>query len=291
VYRILTAAVDGTLRLGAQASLAVVAGQRYRLRVSTPIGTASGATTVPSATGFVAPPRVTYNVERGDVLRRAPTTAAGAAGYLVVLDAANGRARRVYDGPVSLTAFSGTLIAANERDPTGESRVAVSLYPGLRSDGTVSAIDSNYRRALRSGEGEDPFSSENPGSSIDGGVGLFGSIVPLAALRLDVVSFFDEPIEGRYFIVDGPAAAPREFRIYSYRGALSGNYLPSNPEVSALFGTRGVDPPIRLDFFSDRFQFVRAGTLDGRIVSGELRGTYTPATTTTGSPVSYRRTP
>jgi hypothetical protein len=291
VYRFLNAALDPSLRLGAQASLAVRPGARYTLRVSTELGTARGATTLPLATPATQTARVTFNVERGDVVRRSARPAAGAASYLVVLDAANGRAQRLYDTPVSLTAFSGTLIAAAEGDLSGEGRVGVSLYPGLPTDASVVAIDTNYRRFLRADDDEDPFSSENPGSSIEGGVGLFGSVVPLSVMRLDVVSFVDEPIEGRFIISVGPSAAPAEMRLFSYRGVLSGSFLPSRSGTAAVFGSRGTDPPLRLDFYSDRFELARVGSFEGRVVAGDLVGTFVPAGATTGPPTTYRRAP
>jgi hypothetical protein len=291
VYRFVNSALDASERLGAEASLAIVPGERYRLVVSTPLGTVTAATTVPLATAGPAEPRLAFNVERGDFARRFSGTAAGAAGYLVVLDAATGRARRLFDRPVTVAAFSATMVAGDETVPGSDDRLAVSLYPGLPSDASVGAVDSNFRRALRAGDDEDPLSSENPGSSIEGGVGVFGSVVPLSSLRLDVVSFVDEPLEGRYEFVTGPIEAPSELRLFAYRGGLSGSFLPGDVATAALFGTRGTEPPLRLEFFSDRFRLARVGLFEGRFVSGELRGTFLAAGAATSVPTTYRRVP
>jgi hypothetical protein len=291
VYRFTNATLDPSPPMGARASLAVVPGATYRLRVTTSLGTASARTTVPSASVVATTTTVTFNVERGDFVRRSAIGAGGAAGYLAVLDAAAGRARRLYDLPVSLQASGSALIAGGFADPQTDQRLVVGLTPGRPSEGRVSGLDKNYVRALRAGSDEDPFSSENPGSSIEGGVGLFGSLVTVSLMRLDVVSFVDEPIEGRYVIVEGPATAPGEMRIYSYRAALSGSFSPSDHATAALFGTRGTSPPVRLDFYSDRFQLVRLGTFEGRYSGGELRGTYTAEGDASGLTTVYRNTP
>lgn len=292
VYRFVNGAIDASRPLGEGASLDVVPGRTYRLRVTTSLGTATAHTLIPTAAVAPSEPTLAFNVERGDVVRRGPVAATGAAAYLAVLDAPVGqRLRFLFEKPVALVAFSGSILATDGTDPKFGRRLQSNLAPGLRMEARTSALDSNYVRALRAGSGEDPFSSENPGNSIEGGVGVFGSLVPLSALRLDVVSFIDEPIEGRYVIVDGPPAAPRELRIFSYRGALSGSFAPSDGSASALFGARGAAPPVRLDFYSDRFDIVRSGSFEGRYSGGELLGTFTPESGSGGVATVYRHAP
>jgi hypothetical protein len=233
---------------------------------------------------------VGFNVERGDVVTRGPAVAQGEAGYLAVLDAPFGRMRALFETPVTLAAFSASLFAGDLNGAPPAARLITDLLPGVVSEARVSALDSNYVRALRAGSEEDPFSSENPGSSIDGGVGLFGSLVPLTVLRVAVVSFVDEPIEGRYAIIDGPANAPAELRIFSYRGALSGSYGPSGT-AAALVGGRGVNPPVHLEFYSDRFALAVYGRFEGRYASGELIGTFAAEGSDQRLATVYRRVP
>lgn len=292
VYRFTNAARDPSAPLGARASLAIVPGATYRLRVTTALGTASARTTVPKAPIAATPPTVTFNVERGDAQNRSPVVAEGAAGYLALVDAPLGTPlRRLFDDPVSLAAFSGSLFAFDPTKTGSDSRYRADLVPGLFTEARVAAIDTNYARALRAGSDEEPFSSENPGSSIEGGVGLFGSLVTVSLMRLDVVSFVDEPIEGRYVLVDGPDAAPAEMRLFSFRGALSGSFPSFTGTATAVLGARGTNPPVRLDFYRDRSAVVRIGTFDGRYSTGQLIGTFTPEGQAAGAPTVYQRAP
>lgn len=288
VYRFTNAALGPPLPRGAGAALAVVPGATYRLRVTTPLGTATARTTIPDAPIVSPSATVTFNVERGDVARSSAVAAEGAAAYLAVLDGPLGtRPRRLFDAPPALLAFAGSLFAGDVNSSRPEARLQASLLPGLASEARVSAVDTNFARSLRAGSEEDPFSSENPGNSIEGGVGVFGSLVPTTLIRLEVVSYVDEPIEGRYVITDGPTRAPRELRIFSYRGNLSGSFAGASGAATALFGARsGGD--LRIDFYGDRFAVVRIGTFEGRYASRELRGTFTAEGETAAVPTVYR---
>ena len=292
VYRFTNAALDPSSPLGAPASLAVLPGATYRLRVTTTLGTVSARTSVPNASIASAPAATTFNVERGDAQNRGPRAAAGAAGYLAIVDPPLGnRLRLLFDNPVSMSAFAGSLFVFDPTRTGSDSRFRADLMPGLLTEARVTALDTNYVRALRAGSDEEPLSSENPGSSIEGGVGLFGSLVTVSLMRLDVVSFVDEPIEGRYLLVDGPDAAPAEMRIFSFRGGLSGSFPSLAGTATAVFGARGTNPPVGLEFYRDRFAVARIGIFEGRYSAGDLSGTFTADGSTTGVATLYRRAP
>ena len=90
-------------------------------------------------------------------------------------------------------------------------RSPARLHPGFRQDIIVAAVDSNFYDYYRTNN--DPFTGAGIISRINGGIGMFGSIVTLESGTLTVIADQTEPIEGRYrFIGRRRRAAPRRQR-------------------------------------------------------------------------------
>ncbi len=70
--------------------------------------------------------------------------------------------------------------------------------PGFHQDILVAAVDSNFYDYYRTNN--DPFTGAGIISRINGGLGLFGSLVTLTNGTLTVIADQTEPIEGRFRI-------------------------------------------------------------------------------------------
>jgi len=88
-----------------------------------------------------------------------------------------------YDVSVSLKgslvfeAFADTSIVLSTRTKTSNGSLA--FYPGFTHQIVVSAVDVNYYDYYR--HSSDLFTGSGPISHLDGAVGVFGSIVPIAS--------------------------------------------------------------------------------------------------------------
>lgn len=277
VYRFVNASVDATRPLGPGASLPLVPGARYRLRVTTALGTARGETAMPGGTAAALDaPRVEYNVDR-DSLPPWTARAPGAARYLLTLDQTASRSSVVL-GEATTAQLWRRAIRAEKWGPTGQiGLVDLLAYPGLPATLTLMAVDSNYVR-WSDGQGEvDPFSSESPSSSITGGVGVFASVVPLAAARLDVVANVDSPFEGTFTSASGSSHDLVQFTLYQTVAAgdvtLSGSFTRADGGGGWVLGTRQ-GGSVDLTFMSQSTPGVAesfTGTLVGRTYVGTYR--------------------
>lgn len=70
------------------------------------------------------------------------------------------------------------------------------FIPGFRQDVTVAAVDSNFYDYYRTNN--DPFTGSGIISRLQGGMGVFGALVPLTGGTLSVTADQTEPIEGRF---------------------------------------------------------------------------------------------
>ena len=115
------------------------------------------------------------------------------------------------------------------------------FIPGFRQDIVLTAVDSNFYDYYRTNN--DPFTGAGIISRIDGGLGLFGSVVNLNTGLLTVTADQTEPIEGRFLLTpatinqDTPTAIDLFVESPSARSdlpaALSGRYTLGS------FSTRG----------------------------------------------------
>jgi hypothetical protein len=79
------------------------------------------------------------------------------------------------------------------------------FIPGFRQDMLVAAVDSNFYDYYRTNN--DPFTGSGIISRVNGGLGLFGSLVSLNSGTLTVVANQTEPIEARFRLTSSGVGA------------------------------------------------------------------------------------
>jgi hypothetical protein len=157
------------------------------------------------------------------------------------------------------------------------------LVPGFHQDLLVAAVDSNFFDYYRTNN--DPFTGAGIISRINGGLGLFGSLVTLTNGTLTVIADQTEPIEGR-FRVQAPvdSAVPvSSFNLYiespaingNAPAALSGRYITTgaNPHVDGLIGKmKGND--VALAFLANQSASDTIAVFVGQLSNGVLKGQF-----------------
>jgi hypothetical protein len=157
------------------------------------------------------------------------------------------------------------------------------LVPGFHQDLLVAAVDSNFFDYYRTNN--DPFTGAGIISRINGGLGLFGSLVTLTSGTLTVIADQTEPIEGR-FRVQAPvdSAIPvSSFNLYvespaissDAPAALSGRYITTgqNPHVDGLIGKmKGTD--VALAFLANQSATDTIAVFVGQLSNGVLKGQF-----------------
>ena len=155
------------------------------------------------------------------------------------------------------------------------------FIPGFRQDLLVAAVDSNFFDYYRTTN--DPFTGTGIISRINGGLGLFGSIVLLSSGTLNVTADQTEPIEGRYRVtspVTDPSS-PVSMTLYvespaaksGVPAALSGRYVTGGPTGRAdgilgkLNGTSVSFALLANQLAGDTVD-VFTGTFDGTTITG-----------------------
>ena len=192
VYRVSSITItDGSAGDAQPNVLRLRPGERYRLRVETTIGVATGETTIPVG-GPVDGSRVTFNLDR-DTLRIDTTAVRNAAGFYLRHEWRRG----VHERYVTTldAALLRPLSSAADSD-WSFSFAAETIYPGVAQRFTLVAVDSNYFRYYVAGF--DPFGDDTRGNTLTGGVGLFGSVAPLMSKILDLTADPDTPLEGSW---------------------------------------------------------------------------------------------
>jgi len=213
VYRVPSITVtDGSAGTAAPNVLRIRPGERYRLRVVTPVGVVTGETIVP-VTGAVDAARRTFNVDR-DTLRVNVSGVRNTAGYLLRHEGA-GNARERFT-----TSLDATLVFPLARatgDPDDQkwafSFARGSMFPGVPQNFAVIAVDSNYFNYYVAGF--DPFGDDTRGNSLTGGVGLFGAVAPLMSKTIDLVADIDTQVEGSWIADRNSATMPLTMSLYS----------------------------------------------------------------------------
>jgi hypothetical protein len=173
----------------------------YTLSVLTRAGERLGAaTTVPGGTAaLVAEPR-DFNRATDELILEWPKTA-GARSYLVRVESPLGP--RTFFTDDTRVRLGGDL---RNVDLDALPRLFI---PGFPQAVTVSAVDSNYYDWFRTHN--DALSGTGLVNRVTGGLGVFGSLVRLRLLDLNVVSPQTEPVAGTFRIVGTPeelAATP-----------------------------------------------------------------------------------
>jgi hypothetical protein len=157
------------------------------------------------------------------------------------------------------------------------------LVPGFHQDLLVAAVDSNFFDYYRTNN--DPFTGAGIISRINGGLGLFGSLVTLTNGTLTVIADQTEPIEGRFRIqapVDS-AVQVTSFNLYvespainsNAPAALSGRYVMTgpNPRIDGLIGKmKGND--VTLAFLANQSAGDTIAVFVGQLSNGVLKGQF-----------------
>lgn len=255
-------------------------GQRYRLHVQTAEGDDLTAVTrvprpeVTSSGGLTR----TFNRDHDTVLVKWNAAAATRA-YALRVESPFGPFFLFTDSlQFRLTGDTRNLFAGNLQ------RVFI---PGFRQELLVAAVDSNFFDYYRTTN--DPFTGTGIISRINGGLGLFGSIVLLSSGTLNVTADQTEPIEGRYRVtspVTDPSS-PVGITLYvespaaksGVPAALSGRYVTGGPTGRAdgilgkLNGTSVSFALLANQLAGDTVD-VFTGTFDGKTIAGtyEKRG-------------------
>ncbi|HUQ82923.1 MAG TPA: DUF4249 family protein [Gemmatimonadaceae bacterium] len=266
VYRMPSVTIsDGSPGTAAPNVLRIRPGERYRLRVETPLGVVTGETTVPTG-GPVDAVRRTFNVDR-DTLRLNVAQVRNAAGYLLRHESrfnVEERYKASLDGPLVVPL---ALARGDPEDEKWEFNFARrQVLPGLSQNFIVVAVDSNYFRYYVAGF--DPFGDDTRGNSLSGGVGMFGSVATVMSKTLDLTADIDSPIEGSWTGDRNSAAMPATLTLYS------SPYFPQ----SIVGGTTSVTGRARL--FTGR-ALEAYGTINGAGVSFDFVDPAAP-----GTPVS-----
>ncbi|AHG90366.1 Protein of unknown function DUF4249 [Gemmatirosa kalamazoonensis] len=195
VYRFVNTAPDagrGEERppgFGLANEIVLVPGRRYRLRVETPDGrVTTGETLVPGST---LPPddfrALEFNRDT-DTLRLRWDALPGARTYTLRIDTPYGAFFMFSDSTsVSLTGELRNLFA---------DRLPRVFQAGFTQNVWVAAVDTNYFDYYRSAN--NPFTGSGIINRLDGGIGFFGSYVPVMARALFVRASNHDPVDGRY---------------------------------------------------------------------------------------------
>lgn len=220
-------------------------GETYTLTVTAGLKTVTGTTVVPLAVPFSSAPQSSFNRDHDSVV-------------IVARDVSRARAYWVrVDAPVSpyslLTFDQEFRLDGQTRNLFTQELVRV-FFPGFLQTVTVAAIDTNVYDYYRSGS--DPFSGSGLLTHLDGGVGVFGSVVVIDKRILDVTQdATGDTVEALYTLRSPNSASPstpRQMRLYleskgpteSSGDRITGSYLAgpnTAPFRGALTGFRTGD--------------------------------------------------
>jgi len=177
-----------------RADLTIEPGIRYRLLVRTADGReVTGETRVPSApagwslAAGVAVQPVSIN-RAVDTLRLSWSTSAGARTYAIRIETPN--------GPWFLFSDSTQFALAGTLRNFFSGGFPSVFYPGFEQLVSVGAVDANFYDYNRSGN--DPFGGTGLISSVRGGLGLFGSTLPLVRRGVTVTERDRFPLDARW---------------------------------------------------------------------------------------------
>ena len=157
------------------------------------------------------------------------------------------------------------------------------FIPGFRQDVLVAAVDTNFFDYYRTNN--DPFTGTGIISRVNGGLGLFGSMVILASGTLSVTADQGDPIEGRYRASSTPdPSLPASITLYlespaarsGLPASLSGRYVTAGPAsrsdgiLGQLNGTSISFALLANQLAGDTVD-VFTGVFDGKTITGRYR--------------------
>ncbi len=268
-----------------RASLAIVPGQRYRLRITSASGAVvTGETRVPSAapdwTPGVGSTAVPITLMRSDTLKLNWTAVPDARNYVIRVETP--------DGPWFLFSDSTRFTLGGTLRNFFASGLPSVWYPGFVQPLIVVAVDRNFYDYNRSGN--DPFGGTGLISSVQGGLGLFGSSLSLLRRDVSVLDADRAPIDARW--VGASAAGTVDMDLWLETpgptiSSLSGRIRSTANQfvVGTLQGEN-----IRLITLNGISRSDTASAFIGRVVGDSIVGTYSTKFVTTG-PTVFRRRP
>jgi hypothetical protein len=249
-------------------------GGRYTLTVRAADGTVvTGSTVVPNSPAYSGGQPITPFDRDRDSVKLNWTPIAGARTYGLRVESPFG-AFQIFSDTTKL-ALPGSLRNFFASD------LQRVFIPGFQQAVTLYAVDTNYFDYYRSRN--DPFTGSGIINRLDGGIGLFGSVVTLRIRMLDVTQQpKDASLEGNYELAQAPTGPQRIvdiFRLYVETAgpptSLSGWYsrdrfqLPRDGIAGTRDGTR-----IELQFLLEQDSRRRLATFVGVQQGDSLVGTY-----------------
>ena len=158
------------------------------------------------------------------------------------------------------------------------------FIPGFRQDVLVAAVDSNFYDYYRTNN--DPFTGSGIISRIDGGIGLFGSLVTMTSGTVSVVADRSGAPEGRYRFLAAQSAGvstiTQDMTIYvesraagaGLPVALSGRYTTAvGGRIDGILGQQQ-DGVITLSFLNNQLSGRKIDTFVGELRGDTLVGSF-----------------
>ncbi|MFL5560633.1 MAG: hypothetical protein ACJ79K_04075 [Gemmatimonadaceae bacterium] len=254
---------------------------RYQLTVITTKGERLTATTsVPAGVAATFPDARTFD-RSGDPIQLAWPIAAGARAYLVRIETPF--------GPRSFFTRDTSVRLAGDLRNADLTSLPHVFIPGFPQAITVSAVDSNFYDWFRTHN--DELSGTGLINRIDGGLGVFGSLVRLRFDSLQVVAPQDDAVAGTFdftglpneqvsppytsleLYVESRAARSDQSDVLSGRYARQLRLGDVGCPVCGLLGSRK-GSHVQLVFLSDWFASDTADILEGEQRGDTIVGTY-----------------
>ena len=189
--------------------LRLTPGSRYDLVVQTSLGTVRGNTRMPNFP--LVPDRITrrFNLDADTLRLPRPSSEVGAAAYIV---------RHTHPGFSSSSRVTRIirdrlLAPAGAPDDRWEFDAERGrIWPGTTQSFSVAAVDANFLKY--SVAGADPFGDDVQGNTLEGGVGLFGSVAMLTDVALDLEAARDHAVEGEWRASSALSGFPVTLRLF-----------------------------------------------------------------------------
>ena len=271
----------------------LVLGARYQLRIRTPDGKLVTAFTRVPRADIRSTGALTRTMNRDhDALDVQWTAAVSTRTYAVRIETPF--------GPFFLFTDSTRLRLSGDLRNLFADDLQHVFIPGFRQDVLVAAVDSNFYDYYRTNN--DPFTGSGIISRIDGGIGLFGSLVTMTSGTVSVVADRSGAPEGRYRLLTalsaGASTLTADMTVYvespaagaGLPTALSGRYTAlAGGRIDGILGQQQ-DGVITLSFLNNQLSGRRIDTFVGTLHGDTLVGSFERSSGGTG--VAYfLRTP
>jgi hypothetical protein len=251
-------------------------GGRYQLRVVATTGEeVRAATRIPGPTPRVAGGLTrTFNRDRDAILTQWSRVPA-ARSYAVRIESPF--------GPFFLFTDSTSFRMTGELRNLFAGDLQRVFVPGFRQDMIVAAVDSNFYDYYRTSN--DPFTGSGIISRVEGGLGMFGSIVSLNTGTISVIADQNERIEGRFRLMPttSDASTPTLLTLYveskpakpDLPTAITGRYTLGSSTtrgdgiIGQLLGTT-----VSLGLIANQLAHDTVDVIDAELTGDTLRGSY-----------------